>query len=125
MIGRAIAENEHLVLDGVSLLPGDLNLREYRERAEVIFLMVATLRASDFENRFEARAKHAEERAPHRYLENLEAILRIQDHLLEVSEMYDVPIVENDSFDRSVISIIRTVTERLRKRSGSDASRLL
>lgn len=125
MIGRAISESEHLVMDGVSLVPGLLNLQDYAKSAEIIFLMVAAPRGADFESRFETRAKRAKERTPHGYLENIENILHIQDYLLKLSEEHDIPIVDNDSFDRSVVSIIRTVTEQLRKRSGTDASRLL
>jgi hypothetical protein len=36
-----------------------------------------------------------------------------------------VPIVNNESFDRSVLSIIRHVTETLRKKEGFDVARLL
>ena len=60
-------------------------------------------------------------RPPHRYLENLDGILRIQDHFLELADRYDVPIVDNVSFDRSVLLIIRHVVEALRAREGIDA----
>ena len=125
MIDRAIEENENLIVDGVSLMPGALNLSEYRERAEVLFLTVATLDAEAFKHRFAARGQRARDRAPHRYLENLDSILRIQDHLLEVSEAHHVPIVENKSFDRSVLSIIRSVMESLRERNSEDVASLL
>ena len=36
-----------------------------------------------------------------------------------------MPIVDNDSFDRAVLLIIRHVTETLRKRGDFDASELL
>jgi 2-phosphoglycerate kinase len=78
-----------------------------------------------FENRFAARAAEAQKRPPHRYLENLDAILGIQDHVLELAERYDVPIVDNVSFDRSVLLIIRHVTETLRKRGDFDAAEFL
>ena len=41
MIDRAIDENASLVLDGVSLLPGRLDLDAYAQRAHVVFLIVA------------------------------------------------------------------------------------
>jgi 2-phosphoglycerate kinase len=91
----------------------------------VIFLIVATLEPEAFASRFAARAREAVERPPHRYLENLEAILRIQDYLLELAEQHGVPIVDNVSFDRSVSSIIRHVTETLRKQGDFDAAALL
>ena len=53
-----------------------------------------------------------------RYLENLAAILRIQDHILELADQHGVPIVDNVRFDDSVLSILRHVTETLRKQGG-------
>jgi 2-phosphoglycerate kinase len=125
LLDRAVAENASLIVDGVSLVPGLLDLESYQHRAHVIFLIVATLDPEAFANRFHQRALTAVERGPHRYLENLDAILRIQDYLLELAEQHGVAIVDNVSFDRSVTSIIRHVTETLRKKGDFDAAALL
>ena len=122
---RAVSENASMVIDGVAIVPGVLDLAAYSEAADVIFLVVATLDEDAFRNRFEARAAGQRRRQPHRYLENLDGILKIQDHLLELADRYDVPIVDNASFDRSVLLIIRHVAETLRARGELDASSLL
>ena len=122
---RAVAENASLVLDGVSIVPGLIDLEAYRRRADVFFLVVATLDEDAYRERFGARAGKARERARHRYLENFDAILRVQDHFLELADRYDVPIVDNVSFDRSVLFITRHVAETLRKRRNIDANELL
>jgi 2-phosphoglycerate kinase len=124
MLDRAVAENASLILDGVSIVPGLLDLSDYRDRAHVIFLVVATLDVAAFRARFEARARESQ-RGPHRYLEHLDAILRIQDHFLELSERHDIPIVDNDSIDASVLSILKHVAETLRTVGGFDAKALL
>jgi 2-phosphoglycerate kinase len=125
MIERAIKENTSLILDGVSLVPGLLDLEPYKGRAHIIFLLVAVLDADAFAHRFAARARVAAERGVHRYVENLDAILAVQEYLLELAEQHDVPIVHNESFDRSVLSTIRHVTETLRKEGDVDASEVL
>jgi 2-phosphoglycerate kinase len=124
-IDRAISENTSLVMDGVSIVPGMLDVDAYAERADVIFLVVATLDEEAFKNRFSARAAEQRQRAPHRYLENLDAILRIQEHFLELADRHDVPIVDNVSFDRSVLLIVRHVAESLRKKRAFDVAELL
>ncbi len=124
MLDRAVEENASLILDGVSIVPGLLDLSAYEKTAHVIFLVVATLDWEDFRGRFEARASNSS-RPPHRYLDNLEAILQIQDHLLELAEEHDVPIVDNESIDASVLSVIKHVTETLRKAEDFDARALL
>ena len=118
MVERSIAENTHMILDGVSILPGLFDPERYTNDAHVIFLAVATLDPVAYKGRFEARARAASHRPPHRYLENLDAILRIQDHILELAEEHGVPIVDNASFDGSVLSILRHVTETLGKQGG-------
>jgi 2-phosphoglycerate kinase len=124
-IDRAIAENASVILDGVSIVPGLIDLDGYSEAANVFFLVVATLDEEAFGVRFAAREEAAHRRPSHRYLENLEAILRIQDHFLELADRYDVPIVDNVTFDRSVLFIVRHVSETLRKRGDFDAQALL
>lgn len=125
MMDRAVAENASVILDGVSIVPGTLDLAAYEGRAHVIFLVIATLSTDAFRTRFSARARDAHEREPHRYLEHLDAILRIQDHFLELAERHGIPIVDNDAFERSVLSILRHVTETLRKRGSVDVASLL
>ncbi len=119
---RAVAENASLVLDGVSLVPGVLDLESYQELADVIFLVVATLDEESFRNRFATRAAGQHRRATHRYLENLGSILKIQEYFLESADRYGVPIVDNASFDRAVLLIIRHVTEALRQKGTFDAA---
>jgi len=122
---RAIAENASLVLDGVSIVPGLIDLESYAGRADVIFLLVSALGEEALANRFASRGSTAKERPPHRYIQNLESIVAIQNHLLELAERYDVPIVDNVAFDSSVLQIIRHVTESLGKKGGFDVADLL
>jgi 2-phosphoglycerate kinase len=117
---RAVAENASLVMDGVSIVPGAIDLASYAEHADVIFLVVATLDEDSFRNRFAARAAEQKQRPPHRYLENFDAIRQIQDHFLELAERFEVPIVDNISFDRSVLLIIRHVADILSRAGHFD-----
>jgi 2-phosphoglycerate kinase len=122
---RAVNENASLVMDGVAIVPGVVDLESFSEIADVIFLVVGTLDEEAFSNRFETRATETKHRPPHRYLENLDSILQIQDHFLELAERYEVPIVDNISFDRSVLLIIRHVTDTLSQRHGFDPEEIL
>jgi 2-phosphoglycerate kinase len=122
---RAVLENASLILDGVSLAPGLIDLESYLDLADVFFVMVSLLDEEGFENRFATRATSAKGRVPHRYVKNLDSILRIQNHLLELSERHGVPIVDNVSFDSSVLQIVRHVTESLRKKGDFDAAEFL
>ncbi len=119
-LDRATAEGTSLVLDGVSIVPGLIDLDAYGAAADVIFLIVATLDDQALAARFQSRGKQARARPPHRYVEHLDSILCVQDHLLELADRHSVPIVDNVSLDRSVIFVIRHVLESLRDRKQLD-----
>jgi len=118
---RAISENCSLVMDGVSLLPGLIDLDEYRDQADIIFLVVAVLDETAMHDRFKSRAKKSAQRPSQRYLKNLDAIIKIQDHFLESAERFHIPIVDNSSFEDSAKLIIRHVTESLRKNDATES----
>ena len=86
MMDRAVEENTSVILEGVSILPGMIDPEEWRDSAHVIFLAVATLEEEAFHKRFKARAAAASARATHRYVETWNAILRIQEHILELAD---------------------------------------
>jgi 2-phosphoglycerate kinase len=119
MIDRALEESSSLILDGVSIVPGLLDLDAYRDRANVVFLLVARLDEEGFQSHFTARGSRQRHRGLRRYLDNLDAILEVQDHLLELADLHDIPIVDNLSVDNSVVLVIRHVVETLRKHDAA------
>ncbi len=125
MIERAVEESTSLVLDGVSLVPGMLDLDAYKADAHVIYLVVARMDEESFRHHFRARGKRQRYRNASRYVDNLEGILKIQEHFLELADRYDIPIVDNVSIDGSVMLVIRHVVETLRKSGNFDDLDLL
>ncbi len=120
MIDRAIEENASLILDGVSLVPGLMDLSAYRDVAHLIFLVVARLDEDAFRSHFISREERQRRRGAQRYVENLDAILKIQEEFLELADRFDVPIVDNVTIDGSVLLVIRHVVESLRRERGHD-----
>ncbi len=122
---RAVQESASLVLEGVSLVPGLIDLEAYADVADVVFLVVSALDEEALRERFAVRAARQKGRNADGYLRALPAILRIQDHLLEFADRYDVPIVDNVSFEHSVLLVIRHVSESLRQKEDFHALELL
>jgi 2-phosphoglycerate kinase len=114
MIDRAIEENASLILDGVSLVPGVIDVDAYKDVAHVIFLVVVRLDEEGFRSHFISREERQKRRGAHRYVQNLDAILKIQEEFLELADRFDVPIVDNVTIDGSVLLVIRHVVESLR-----------
>jgi 2-phosphoglycerate kinase len=114
MLDRAIEEHTSLVLDGVSIVPGQIDLAAYADHAHVIPLLIARLDEQAFRSHFRARGTEGSRRGMKRYLQNFDSILEIQNHLLELAEQQHVPIVDNRSVESSVLFVIRHVVETLR-----------
>jgi 2-phosphoglycerate kinase len=118
-LDRTIAESANLVVDGVSIVPGAMDLAPYAETAHVVTLLVATLDEDALRQRFVARADGQKRRLAHRYLENFDGILAIQRHLIDQAERHHVPVIDNVSFDASVRQVIDAATTVLRARTAT------
>ncbi len=115
LLDRAVEENVSMMVEGVNLLPGVLDLARYRENAHVIFLVVATLDSKAYADRFQSRAATARERGADRYLRFLGEIRSIQDHVLAEAEQLGLPIIDNVRLDDAVLSVTRSVISTLKK----------
>jgi len=124
MIDRAIEENASLVLDGVTLVPGLIDLERYADVAHVIYLVVARLDEKSLRQHFLKRGRQQSRRDGDRYVENIESIQLIQNYFLELADLHEVPIVDNVTVDGSVLLVMRHVVETLRK-AGFDESEFL
>ncbi len=125
MIERSIEENASLILDGVPLAPGTIDLEDYADGADVIQVILARLDETAFRSHFVTRAERERHRDSQRYLENLDAILGVQEYLLGLAEDNDVPIIDNVAVDQSVRRVIEVVVDTLRKKKEVDLSSLL
>ncbi|MCP5042832.1 MAG: hypothetical protein GY944_17545 [bacterium] len=125
MIDRAIEESTSMILDGVSLVPGMIDLDAYEDQAHIIYLVVARMDEDSFRSHFIARGKRQLHRNAQRYVQNLDGILRIQEQFLELADRFDIPIVDNVTIDGSVMLVIRHVVETLRKSGNFDEVDLL
>jgi 2-phosphoglycerate kinase len=122
LLDRAVAENTSLLIEGANLLPGVIDLERYRKDARVVFLVTAALDVEAFRARFTSRARTARERPSDRYLQHLDDILAIQQHVLAEADRLDLPIIDNVHFDDTVVSVIRSVIAALGQSMASVSS---
>ena len=113
MIDRAIEENMHMIIDGVHVVPGFVNLKPYRDKAHIIQIVIVVLDKDAYRQRFVIRQDIASRRPFKRYLENIDSIYHIQNYIIEMSEHYNCPILNNIDFEKTVQSIIRMITDSL------------
>ena len=115
-IERAIEENVGLIVDGVHLLPDLLDFSPYANAAAFVHVNLMISDPASYEERFQKRGKASSRRSQHRYIENLDQIMTIQKHLLEVGEVNGVTPIENTDFDETVQAVVITAMDTLRER---------
>lgn len=113
LMDRAIEENTHLVLEGVNLLPGLVQLDRYRDKAHLVFVVAATLDEDAYRSRFTARGE-ASRRSARRYLDHFDEIAAIQDYVLTEADYYDLPIIDNADLEGAVRSVVLSVISKIR-----------
>jgi 2-phosphoglycerate kinase len=115
LLDRAVEESTSMLIEGANLLPSALDLDRYRDSAHVVFLIVGTLDAEAYRDRFRSRAAREHNRDAARYLAHMREILSIQEHLLAEAEHFGLPVVDNEQFDETVVAVIRSVLSTLKK----------
>ena len=99
-VRRAVREGTSLILEGIHLWPGLIDLAEVSDGL-VIHVILAVDDADDLVGRFELRAK-ASQRPAGRYEEELQAIRGLQAHLVADARRTGVPVIENRHLEGTV-----------------------
>jgi 2-phosphoglycerate kinase len=115
LLDRAIEEGTSMLVEGVNLLPGIVDLKRYESRAHLIFLVTATLDIDAYRDRFASREAAVRGRTAERYLEYFDEMWAIQEYILTEADHFGLPIIDNVHLDEAVISVIRSVIATLKK----------
>ena len=115
MIARAIEEHASIIIDGVHLLPDLVDLKDYEKQAILIWVNLIIDDEKTYEDRFKRRGEEANQRGAHRYIQNLDSILKIQRHILVIGEAHKIPAVENNSFEETIQAVSQHIMDELRE----------
>jgi 2-phosphoglycerate kinase len=113
VIERAVVEGTSLVLDGVSLVPGLLDIEEWSDRAHVFFLLAADVDRESLHDHLMARAEGPGTRRSERYVRNFQEIFQIQEALLARAEAAGTPIVDVQDLESAVQAVVKHVVNGL------------
>ncbi len=117
IIGRSIEENASVIIDGVHLLPDFINVHTISKSVFLVPLCLALSDRPAYEERFAKREAEAPGRPMHRYLAHIDKILQIQEHILERSAEYDIPIIEASTAEEVTSAAVMMAAERLLEQS--------
>ena len=114
-IARTIKDNHHLILEGVHVVPSELNIERHAGAAIFIPIMIAStskkLLLRQFQNRNSGKQGHKSSPTQ----KNLEAVWELQSWLLENADEAGIAIIENGYIEDTVRAILDIVTGELMK----------
>ena len=109
-IERAIEEGWSTVLEGIHLVPGML---PPIDGALVVQCVLTAENAEEHTTHFLIRDVATEGiRRQEKYLDHMDAIRRIQEHLVERAIRVGVPVIENERIDATIAAVLELVLER-------------
>ena len=114
-IGRAIEERQHLILEGVHVVPTGLNLDVKQGEAVIIPMMLASMKKELLNKQLKRRGREKSKREASRYLEHLDEIWELQSWLLDEADKAGVPIIENWYIENTVRAALDLVISVLMK----------
>lgn len=108
IIQRAITDYDDIIIEGVHLVPGLIDIEQFRDFAEIYFFILC----SDEESHKERFVKRAIQ--IHRGGKQLDFFKEnriIHDHLLLQAEKNNVPIIKTGSIDKSIEQILTVINK--------------
>jgi len=114
-IDRSLTEGWSMVLEGVHIVPGMINVD--RADALVVQCVVAITDEDAHRSHFWVRDSATDGLRPlEKYLDGMPEIRMLQEVVLERARRFDVPVIENTSFDEAIgamLDLVLTGAERL------------
>ena len=108
IIQRAITDYDDIVIEGVHLVPGLIDIEQFKEFANIYFFVLSSDEDSHKE-RFVKRAVQIHRGG--KQLDYFKENRIIHDHLLEQAEKNDVVVINTETIEKSIDSILSVINK--------------
>jgi 2-phosphoglycerate kinase len=115
-IARAIKEREHLIIEGVHVLPSRLNLASIADKAVVIPLVLALTTRASLEDHLIQRSHEQPDRESANHRRKLEEIWTLQTFMIDQAERSGIPVIAARGADETVASVMDEVMRQIGRR---------
>ena len=120
-IERALLERHHLILEGVHVIPTELNPDIEEGSAVVVPVMLASLKREMLYRQLERRDRENSKRQASRYLKGFDAIWELQSWLLNEADRAGIPIIESTTIEDTVRAVLDLVITGIMQQFPPDA----
>lgn len=114
-IDRALEEKHHLILEGVHMVPTEIDVKVENNEAVVIHVLLASVKQEMLRKQLKRRGSEKSGRQASRYLENFDAIWELQSWLLEEADRSGTTIVENWYVEETVRTALDIIIGEIMK----------
>ena len=94
-IGRAIEESHHLIMEGVHIVPTELDLKVKKGEAIIVPIMIASMKKELLQKQLKRRGREKHKGQASHYLKHLDDIWELQSWLLKEADKVGIRIIEN------------------------------
>jgi len=115
-IGRAIEEKHHLILEGVHVVPTELDITVQQGEAVIIPVMLASMEKELLRKQLKRRGREKSRHQASHYQEHMDEIWELQSWLLDEADRAGISIIENWHIENTVRAILDLVIGVLMKR---------
>lgn len=106
IIQRAINENLHMVIEGIHIVPGFMNLNLF-SHAFVIPLIIDAEDENVHRSHFYVRGVQTHEQRPfEKYVENFDTIRKIGFYILGLAKKHQVSVIQSYSLDTTISNVL-------------------
>ncbi|MGZ4857579.1 MAG: 3H domain-containing protein [Methanobacteriaceae archaeon] len=120
VIKRAVDDYDDVVIEGVHVVPGFLNIEKYKEDASIHFF-VLTADEEMHKERFVKRAMNIKRGGKH--LEYFKENRIINDYLVKQAIMHNIPVIYNDDIEvatKRMLTLIKEICQEMKFRHSVD-----
>jgi 2-phosphoglycerate kinase len=123
IVDRAITEGQRTIIEGVHLVPGFLDRSRWNQ-ALVVEVVLAIRDAERHRSHFYVREWETDGIRPlRRYIQGFAKIRKVQDYILAQAAKQGVPVLENESIDRTVKAVMAGVLDAVSDHPQAVAAR--
>jgi len=124
-LARAVKERHDLIIDGIHVLPTELELEAVKRNAVVVPVVLVVATREILASRLTDRGHEQPGRASSRYLEHLGEIWELQSYLVDMADKGEVEMIFNWDVEETVTEILERITRRICERFPPDESQIL
>ncbi len=112
LLARAAAEGSDLIIEGVHVVPGFVDLTRFKGRVVVVPVVITVEDEEQHRSHFTMRAEELRNRPSERYTASFVNIRKVQRYIQSLASEHEVPVVHSQNLDATLAEVIDLVVNR-------------